>query len=147
MFVTPIIYTKAKKIAVTSKKLYYYYQQGTSLSRAEFSYNMIDRIDAILFWKKHINLYYSNLIEKVDMHYFANIVNISQYLVTKTDDFGIKKYEEYKNEILRNYNYINNSKLTSRNNKIKLKLIKYNIFQIAIILMNSIKSKNDNKSI
>lgn len=147
MFITPILYQRAKKIALSNQNLYYYFQQGESLSRGKFSYNMLDRIEAIRLWRKLVNLYYPQLIEKSNIHYFSNIIYMSQYLAHKKDTFGIKIFREYKKEIMANYNYIINSKHTTLNNKIKVLTIRLSLFRIFLFFLKYIQVNNINKSI
>ena len=130
MFTTPRIYVKAKRIAVKPQKLYFYYQEGESLCRSEFNYNMLDMVDAIRFWRKQAELYYPELSEKIDIHYFSTVISNCQDLVKKKDEYGVSKYKSFKNEILSNYKYIFSSRYTTKNNKIKLVLFKSRLFKL-----------------
>ena len=130
MFTTPLLYKKALQIATSSQELYFYNQEGESLCRSDFNINMLDMLDAINFWKKQTYSYYPKLTEKVDIHYFSTVLHKCQ-LIVKSKDKEIKsKYEKYKKEILINFNYIQKSKYLTRNNKIKLILLKLGLFSL-----------------
>ncbi|MEO8949195.1 MAG: glycosyltransferase [Mucilaginibacter sp.] len=131
MFTTPLVTKKAKRVAVVKSPLYYYCQDAPSLVRAKFSYPKLDVVDATLFWKKEVELFYPELSEKANIHHIATILNSCQYIANKTDDYGKSRYASFKENILSNYNYIINSKYTTRNNKIKVILMKYGMFRIA----------------
>lgn len=128
MFISPVLYLKAKEIAYNSIELYYYNQEGESLCRADFNINMIDMIDAIKTWQLQTKLYYPELIEKVDIHYFSNLLNKCQSMVKSDDDKIKSKFNKFKKEVLISFNYILKSKFTTRNNKIKVILLKLGLF-------------------
>lgn len=130
MFVMPILFEMAKFIALSSQELYFYNQEGESITRSTFNYNKLDMVDGTLFWKKHTELYYPELSEKAGVHYFTTVINNSILLSKMNDSYGLLKYDEYKNNILDNYNYIMNSKYTTRNTKIKVFLMKFQLFRL-----------------
>jgi len=130
MFTTPIIFKKAKQLVVDNQKLYYYNQEGTSIIRSEFNYNKLDLVEATYLWKELSDKYYPELSEKAHIHYFSTVLNTCIFLARKTDKFGISIFEKYKKEILINYKYIINSKYTTRNNRIKVILMKYELFRL-----------------
>ncbi len=130
MFVMPTLFEKAKFVAISSQELYFYNQEGESITRSTFNYNKLDMVDGTLFWKKHTELYYPELSEKASVHYFTTVINNSIPLSKMNDSYGILKYDEYKNNILDNYNYIINSKYTTRNTKIKVILMKIQLFRL-----------------
>ena len=66
------------------------------------------------------------------MHYYATILNILQPLSNMNDKFGILKYQFYRKEVLANYKQIIKSKYTTRNNKIKILLLKLNLFKLFV---------------
>ena len=130
MFTTPLLYKKALQIGMSSQELYYYNQEGESLCRSDFNVNMLDMLDAINFWKKQTHSYYPKLTEKVDIHYFSTVLLKCQLIVKSKDKIIKSKYEKYKKEILINFNYIQKSKYLTRNNKIKLILLKLGLFSL-----------------
>ncbi len=129
MFVMPIIFQRAKKIAVTPQELYFYFQDSESLCRSAFNYNMLDMIEAISLWKEHVTLNYPELLKKVNSHHFSSLINSCQYLANKKDEVGIKKFENFKSTLLDHYTEILGSKFISRNNKIKTIILKFGLFR------------------
>jgi glycosyltransferase involved in cell wall biosynthesis len=130
MFVMPTLFEKAKFVAISSQELYCYNQEGASITRSTFNYNKLDMVDGTLFWKKHTELYYPELSEKASIHYFTTVINNCIPLSKTNNSYGFLKYEEYKNNILDNYNYIINSKYTTRNTKIKVIFMKFQLFRL-----------------
>lgn len=130
MFVMPTIFKKAKCLAIISQELYYYNQEGESITRSNFNYNKLDMVDAASFWQKHTGLYYPDLLEKASIHFFTVLINNCMYLTKAKDSYGKLKYNDYKNEILNSYNYIINSTYTTRNTKIKVVFLKFNLFRL-----------------
>ena len=141
MFVMPFLIHQAKLIAVTPQKLYYYYQDNESLCRASFNYNMLDMIDALAVWREHINTYHPDMQNKINSHYFSTILNMCQYLVKKTDEFGINKLNIFKAALLENYEFIVTSKHVSINNKAKIILLRLGFFEAAIRTIEYLKIK------
>lgn len=132
MFVMPILFEKAKYLSVSSQELYCYNQEGESITRSTFNYNKLDMVEAASFWKSHTSLYYPELSDKAHIHYFTVVINNCMYLTKALDSYGKSKYDEYKTEILNNYNYIINSKYTTRNTKIKVTLLKFQLFRLFV---------------
>lgn len=130
MFVLPIIFQKAKKMAVTTQQLYFYYQGSESLCRSTFNYNMLDMIDALFEWKNHVSVYYPSLQEKIDSHYYSTIINYCQYLSKKTDNYGLEKYNNLKNLVLMEYGSILKSEHTIFSNKFKVLLLRFGMFRL-----------------
>lgn len=130
MFVMPILFGKSKFVALSSQELYFYNQEGESITRSTFNYKKLDMVDGTLFWKKHTELYYPELSEKASIHYFTTVINNCIPLSKTNNSYGFLKYEEYKNNILDNYNYIINSKYTTRNTKIKVIFMKFQLFRL-----------------
>jgi glycosyltransferase involved in cell wall biosynthesis len=130
MFVMPILFEKAKQLAICSQELYCYNQEGESITRSTFNYNKLDMVEAASFWRKHTRSYYPELSDKAHIHYFTVAINNCIYLTKAQDSFGKSKYYEYKTEILNNYEYILNSKYATRNTKIKVTLLKFQLFRI-----------------
>ena len=136
MFVIPELFKNAKLIAMDNQPLYFYNQEGVSITRSDFNYKKMDLIEATKLWRNQTELNYPLLVEKASMHYFATILNILQPLSNMKDKFGISKYQFYKKEILVNYKQIIKSKFTTRNNKIKLILIKLDLFKLFVRINN-----------
>lgn len=132
MFVMPDILHKAKHIVTTPQKLYYYYQDSESLCRATFNYKMLDMIEALFVWREHVKNNYPDIQNKINGHYYSTIINMCQYLVKKSDKYGIDKYNILKIEILENYHFIVTSNHTSFNNKVKTILIKLGFFEASL---------------
>ena len=130
MFVMPAIFKKAKKIAVTSQRLYYYYQDSESLCRSSFNYNMLNMLEALFVWKEHVRIYYPSLQRKCDSHYYSTIIDMCQYLAIKTDDYGLEKYGYFKNIIKSNSYFILISPYVTFNNKIKTILFNLLVFKL-----------------
>ncbi|QSB27960.1 glycosyltransferase family 2 protein [Flavobacterium sp. CLA17] len=130
MFVMPVIFEKAKFLSIGSQELYFYNQEGESITRSTFNYNKLDMVEAADFWKKHTSLHYPELSEKASIHFFTVIINNCMYLTKADDSYGKSKYYEYKAEILNSYKHIINSKYTTRNTRIKVILLKFNLFRL-----------------
>jgi len=132
MFVIPELFKNAKLIAIDNQPLYFYNQEGVSITRSDFSYRKMDLIEATKLWKNQTELNYPFLVEKATMHYYATILNILQPLSNMNDKFGILKYQFYRKEVLTNYKQIIKSKYTTRNNKIKILLLKLNLYKLFV---------------
>lgn len=130
MFVMPTLFEKAKHLGISSQELYFYNQEGESITRSNFNYNKLDMVEAASFWKKHTGVYYPELLEKASIHFFTVLINNCMYLTKVNDSYGRSKYDDYKYEILNNYSYIINSTYTTRNTKIKVVLLKFNLFRL-----------------
>ena len=141
MFLMPFIFHKAQKIAYSSKRLYYYFQDSESLCRSQFNYNMLDMVDAISKWRDIVSINYSILQVKVDCHYFSALINSCQYLVQKKDEYGINKYRDYKHEILNNLELILKSSYITNNNKLKAFLFKLGLFRFCFCSISFIGLK------
>jgi glycosyltransferase involved in cell wall biosynthesis len=128
MFVIPELFRKAKLIAIDSQQLYFYNQEGFSITRSNFNYKKLDMIEATKLWTQTTELYYPKLINKALMHYFSTILNTCFFLANSNDEFRISKYKALKKEILNNFKQIINSKFTRRNDKIKVILMKLGFF-------------------
>ncbi|WP_281324271.1 glycosyltransferase family 2 protein [Flavobacterium sp. IMCC34518] len=137
MFVMPTIFEKAKFVAITSQDLYFYNQEGESITRSVFNYKKLDMVEAASFWRKHTSLHYPELLEKASIHFFTVVINNCTYLTKMNDSYGKSKYQEYKNEVLNNYEYILNSKYATRNTKIKVILLKFQLFRLLVKIVNN----------
>lgn len=142
MFVMPILFEKAKHLAVSSQELYCYNQEGESITRSTFNYNKLDMVEAASFWKSHTSLYYPELSDKAHIHYFTVVINNCMYLTKALDSYGKSKYDEYKTEILNNYNYIINSKYVTNNTKIKVILLKFQLFRLFVKVDSFLNYRN-----
>jgi glycosyltransferase involved in cell wall biosynthesis len=138
MFVMPIIFKSAKLIAVDEQSLYFYNQEGESITRSDFNYKKLDMIEAVNFWKSNADLYYPELSEKALMHYFSTTLNTCLLLANNTDEFGVSKYLSFKREILDNYKQILNSRFVRRNNKIKVILMQLGLFKLLAKLKSTV---------
>lgn len=130
MFVMPILFRMAKAIAINSQELYYYNQEGLSITRSSFNYKKLDIVEGTLSWKNHTEMNYPTLFEKANMHYYATVIDNCIYLSKVKDDYGISIYKKYKKEITSNYNTILKSKYPSKRTKIKVILLKYGFFRL-----------------
>jgi glycosyltransferase involved in cell wall biosynthesis len=130
MFIMPKIFSKAKVIALNQGELYYYNQEGLSITRSSFNYQKLDMVEGALSWKKHTEINYPTLFEKASMHYYATVIDNCIYLSKVKDHYGISIYKKYKKEIISNYNTILKSKYPSKRTKIKVILIKYGFFRL-----------------
>lgn len=130
MFVMPLLFMKADTIAISTAQLYFYNQEGESITRSSFNYNKLDIVEAALSWKKHTEINYPSLFEKASMHYYATVIDNCIYLSQVTDDYGISIYNKYKMELMCNYNNIIKSKYSSKATKIKVVLLKYGLFRL-----------------
>lgn len=128
MFIMPIIFERAKFISVNSQELYYYNQEGESITRSSFNLNKLDMVDAAFFWKTHCSIYYPELTTKSKMHYFTVAINNCVYLSTIEDILGKYKYQNYKSEIGNNIFFIIISKYSTINTKIKAILVMIRFF-------------------
>lgn len=132
MFITPLIFKKAKSIAISSQELYFYNQEGESITRSKFDYNKLNMVEATYFWKEHVDLCYPELSEKANIHYFTTVINNCIPLSKIKDSYGISKYNEYKEKVLNNYKFIIGSKYTTRNTKIKVIILKLGLFRLVL---------------
>lgn len=142
MFVMPILFEKAKHLAISSQELYCYNQEGESITRSTFNYNKLDMVEAASFWRKHTGFYYPELFEKASIHFFTVTINNCMYLTKMNDSYGKAKYYEYETEILNNYNYIINSKYATRNTKIKVTLLKFQLFRLFVKVDSFLNYRN-----
>lgn len=142
MFVMPTLFRRAKKISVSPQELYFYCQDGESITRSKFNYKMLEMIDALLVWNNQVELYYPQLIEKAKCHYYSSIITSCQFLVKKTDDYGISKYRQFKKEITQEYKLILKSKFTSRSSKLKAFLLKYGLFKYTFRIIELVTNRN-----
>lgn len=130
MFVMPLLFKKAKLITISPEVLYYYNQEGESITRSNFNYKKLDMVEAALIWKKHVEKNYPLLLEKASIHYYTIIINYCIYLYKINDLYGKGIFKQYKKIIFDNFRFILNSKYTSRNTKIKLILIKLRLLSV-----------------
>jgi glycosyltransferase involved in cell wall biosynthesis len=130
MFVMPRLFSMAKVIAINSQELYYYNQEGLSITRSSFNYKKLDIVEGALSWKNHTEINYPALFEKASMHYYATVIDNCIYLSKVKDDYGISIYKKYKKEIISNSNDILKSKYSSKRTKIKVMLLKYGLFRL-----------------
>lgn len=130
MFVMPKLFSKAKVIALNSQELYYYNQEGLSITRSSFNYKKLDIVEAALSWKDHTEVNYPTLFEKASMHYYATVQDNCIYLSKVKDIYGISIYKKYKKELISNFSNIINSKYSSKRTKIKVVLLKYGLFRL-----------------
>jgi hypothetical protein len=130
MFVMPLLFKKSILIAINETELYFYNQEGESITRSSFNYNKLDIVEAALSWKNHTEINYPTLYEKASMHYYATVIDNCIYLSKVTDDYGISIYNKYKKELMCNYNNIIKSKYSTKATKIKVVLLKYGLFRL-----------------
>lgn len=130
MFVMPLLFKKAKLIAISTEELYYYNQEGESITRSSFNYKKLDIVEGALSWKNYTEVNYPTLFEKASLHYYATVIDNCIYLSRVKDDYGISIYEKYKKEIISNYNTILKSKYATKRTKIKVILLKFGFFRI-----------------
>lgn len=135
MFTAPILFRKAKLIGFSDQTLYFYNQEGESLIRTAFNYHKLGMIDASYFWKELADLHYPNLSDRAFSAYLSTIINSCQYIANKTDEYGKQKYIEYQSIILDKFKYIIHSTYVTRNNKLKVLLLKYGMFKTIIRLI------------
>jgi glycosyltransferase involved in cell wall biosynthesis len=129
MFTTPKIFKKSKRVAVSNQQLYFYNQEGDSITRSDFNLKKIDMIEATYFWKEFTEKYYPSLSEKAYVHYLITVVNMCQLLVKSNDEEVKLLYENYTTEILKNFKYIIDSAYVRRNDKVKVILMKIKLFK------------------
>lgn len=141
MFLMPFIFQNAKKIAYSPYPLYYYFQDNESLCRSAFNYNMLDMLDALAIWNDRVASEYPSLFEKVKSHYYTALINSCQYLTHKNDDYGLKKFTEYKIILLNNFNLIIKSNFITKNNKIKIILLRLGLFKIYFLFIKFLRIK------
>ena len=132
MFLTPLLFNLAKRIAVDSKKMYFYNQVGESITRSKFNYKMLDMVDATQFWLKYTEEQYEDLKEKALVHHYVTVINLCVNLLKARDAYGMMIYKKYKKEILENYSLLINSKYSRMNDKIKYLLMRYQLFPLLV---------------
>jgi hypothetical protein len=101
-------------------------------------------IEALLVWEKFVSYNYPVLQKKFNSHYFSVLINYCQYLGLKKDDFGKKKFEEYKVLLLKNFKQITNSRFITINNKIKIFLLRLGLFKTYFVVMSFVGSRKYN---
>jgi glycosyltransferase involved in cell wall biosynthesis len=136
MFVMPFILQKAKQIVFVPQSIYYYFQDNESLCRSEFNYNKLDMVEALTIWKKYISIHHSGLIVKFNSHFFSTLLNFCQYLALTKDVFGAQKFKYYETILINNFYEIIKSRFISKNNKIKIVLLRLNCFKFYFKLVN-----------
>ena len=136
MFISPILYLKAKQIAYNPMQLYHYNQEGESLCRADINLNMLDMVDAIKMWQLHTYSNYPKLTEKLDIHYFSTLLHKCQLIVISDKKLLKEKYDIYRIELLDNFKYIFISKHSTIYIKIKVLLMKIGLFDLVFKKIN-----------
>lgn len=135
MFIIPYVFNLAKKIVVDSQILYFYNQEGLSITRSAFNYNKLDMIEALCFWKQFVDKFYRKLSEKAQILYLTNVIDVCGYLIKINDQQGNNVFNKYKKELLENFDYFIKSRFSRRNDIIKAYLIKFNLFKIFVTLI------------
>lgn len=136
MFVMPFILQKAKQIVYVPQPIYYYFQDNDSLCRSEFNYNKLDMIEALSIWQKYISIHHPGLSVKFNSHFFSTLLNFCQYLAIRKDVFGSQKFKYYEATLINNFYEIIKSSYISKNNKIKMVLLRMRLFKFYFNLVN-----------
>jgi glycosyltransferase involved in cell wall biosynthesis len=144
IFLTPFIMRNAKYISYFSQPLYYYFQDNESMCRSDFNYNKLDVLEAIGVWIEQAQHNYPGLSARVESHYYATMINLSQYLVNRKDAYGQCKFRLYQQELKSNFLYLFRSKYLSVRDKLKLILVKVNLFYLLLVFLTLLYPKRYN---
>lgn len=132
MFVTPVIFRKAKKVIVDAREMYFYNQKGSSITRSNFNYKKLDMVEATYLWKQITDKYYPELSEKAHMHYLTTVINTCIYLAKQNDTYGKSTFKKYVSTIMKNYEYFMKSNYVRKNDKFKAFLMKHKLFKLLV---------------
>ncbi len=120
MFVAIILFDKAKRLGYIEEPLYFYNQQGVSLVRSKFNKNKLCMVEAAKNWYVFCKSKYPCLANKALDNYYVTMIDMCTFLSAEKELY--KYYNEYKELIRKELNYINASALR-RNDKIKANMI------------------------
>jgi glycosyltransferase involved in cell wall biosynthesis len=129
MFVMPLIFKKAMRISISFNKLYYYNQEGPSITRSSYNYSKISQyFEACEFWNNFASTNYPEHSEKASLHFFRNILNLCiEIRFDKKEDVR-KLYKKYKVLVLNQIVQLLFSKNFPIRDKVKLVLLKINFY-------------------
>jgi len=135
MLTIPHIFREAKLISMNSLELYYYNQEGSSITRSIFSKKKtLDYIEASKFWEHFAREFYPGLANKARIHHLTNVLNVCIQLILQDDETKNELFDIYKNQVNDNFNYLIFSGDFRWQDKIKLICMRLGIFKIVILL-------------
>jgi glycosyltransferase involved in cell wall biosynthesis len=129
MFLTPQIFKKARQISISSKKLYYYSQEGPSLVRSPHTHTSVSQyFEANQYWKNFASTNYPEISEKADSHFYRNILDVCREIRKDNQDSIQNLYKKLKSLTLKKVTFLLASKHFSIKDKVKLVLLKINFY-------------------
>lgn len=99
MFVIHKIFDKANPIVLVKLPLYFYNQEGVSLTRSQFDLKKLDVIEAMQLWCDFIKKRYPELYSKVMELYLSNLINLCTYLAVDKGEWVLEVYKTYRKTI------------------------------------------------
>jgi glycosyltransferase involved in cell wall biosynthesis len=129
MFFTPQIFKKARQISISFNKLYYYNQEGISITRSSYnSLKITQYFEASQFWVSFAKTNYPEHSEKARDHFYRNILNLCKEIRLDKNEEVIELYLKYKSLVLNSSLELLTSKSFPSKEKIKLILLKLNYY-------------------
>ena len=131
MFFTPQVFKKAKRISISTSRLYCYSQESESITRSSFNPSkMTQYFNASKYWQDFALENYPNLSRKFTMHFYRNILNLCKEvnLSVNHNKEVMQLCNTYKNFVLDHKFKLLISKDFPLKDKIKLILLMVNYY-------------------
>jgi len=135
MLTIPLIFREAKLISLNSLKLYYYNQEGFSITRSIFDEKKIlNLIEASRFWEIFTSAHYPEIANKAKLHHLTNIINVCVQIAKQDNQMNSQLFIQNKAEILRNFYFLFFSTGFRWQDKVKLICLRLGLFKILLLL-------------
>lgn len=132
MFVIHKVFGNANKIVLLKKQLYFYNQEGNSLTRSVFNYKKLDYMDAAKEWLEFIKIRYPNLEKNAFAFYISSMINICTHLVADSQQLSKQYFNIYKKIIRKNIVVIMKLHPKYNRDKIKAAMITCNLYPMYV---------------
>lgn len=119
------IFMAAKIIVYQNIPFYNYFQACESITRSEFNYSKLDEVKALKKQYEFVNANFPKLANEARFKYVNNVFGHIINLVTKEDETGVAKYQEFTTVLKENYSFYKVNSQLSKKNKFRLALMKY----------------------
>lgn len=119
------IFMAADKIVYQDIDFYYYFQVSDSITRSEFHYKKLDEVVALRKQYEFIKKNFPDMEQRARLKYVDNVFGHMMNLVTKDDETGVAKYNEFAMIIKDNYEFYRKNASLSRKNAVRLRLMKH----------------------
>lgn len=119
------IFMAAEKIVYQNIPFYNYFQACVSITRSEFSYSKLDEVKALRKQYEFIDVNFPKLADEARFKYVNNVFGHIINLVTKEDEIGVAKYQEFTTVLKENYSFFKANSQLSKKNKFRLALMKH----------------------